>query len=63
MASKDGKAIQVIVQVHKDKEGWDGLGKVVDTMTEIGEENADGLGFHVTGPAGYGAPRGPARTA
>ncbi|MFC8823729.1 MMPL family transporter [Streptomyces sp. NPDC057137] len=53
--SQDGKAIQTIVQVHKDQSGWEGLGKVVDAMTEVGKQDTDGLGFHVTGPAGYGA--------
>ncbi|MER6847271.1 MMPL family transporter [Streptomyces flaveolus] len=53
--SEDGKAIQTIVQVHKDKSGWEGLGKVVDAMADVGEKGADGLGFHVAGPAGYGA--------
>ncbi|WP_327292721.1 MMPL family transporter [Streptomyces sp. NBC_01198] len=55
VASQDGKAIQTIVQVHKDKSGWEGLGKVVDKMTDVGKKGADGLGFHVAGPAGYGA--------
>ncbi|MFC8080019.1 MMPL family transporter [Streptomyces sp. NPDC057307] len=53
--SQDGEAIQTIVQVHKDQSGWEGLGKVVDAMTEVGKQDTDGLGFHVTGPAGYGA--------
>ncbi|MCX4531770.1 MMPL family transporter [Streptomyces sp. NBC_00841] len=51
--AQDGKAIQTVVQVHKDKTGWEGIGKVVDAMNNVGEENAGGLGFHVTGPAGY----------
>ncbi|MFE1441651.1 MMPL family transporter [Streptomyces sp. NPDC058739] len=50
--SQDGKAIQTVVQIEKDKSGWEGLGKVVDAMTDVGEKDADGLGFHVTGPAG-----------
>lgn len=53
--AEDGKAIQTVVQIRKDKSGWAGLGKVVDTMTEVGEKNANGLGFHVAGPVGYGA--------
>ncbi|MGW5350396.1 MMPL family transporter [Streptomyces sp. NPDC004031] len=53
--SDDGKAIQTVVQVHKDKSGWDGLSKVVDSMQDIGAKNPDGLGFHVAGPVGYGA--------
>ncbi|MFI0739422.1 MMPL family transporter [Streptomyces sp. NPDC021100] len=55
VASQDGKAIRTVVQVHKDKSGWEGLGKAVDAMTDVGEDGADGLGFHVAGPAGYGA--------
>ncbi|RSM46859.1 hypothetical protein DMB66_48980 [Actinoplanes sp. ATCC 53533] len=51
--SQDGKAIQTVVQIHDGKEGWDGARDVVDAMTEVGEQHADGLGFHVTGPAGY----------
>ncbi|MFB7217234.1 MMPL family transporter [Streptomyces sp. NPDC056227] len=51
--AQDGKAIQTVVQVHKDETGWEGIGKVVDAMNKVGEENVNGLGFHVTGPAGY----------
>ncbi|MFI5794037.1 MMPL family transporter [Streptomyces sp. NPDC051677] len=52
VTSQDGEAVQTVVQVHKDRTGWEGIGKVVDALTEVGEKNADGLGFHVTGPAG-----------
>jgi RND superfamily putative drug exporter len=55
VTAQDGRAIQTVVQVHKDKSGWEGLGKVVDAITDVGKANANGLGFHVTGPAGYGA--------
>ncbi|WP_367322490.1 MMPL family transporter [Streptomyces sp. HUAS ZL42] len=51
--SQDGKAIQTVVQVQKDRTGWEGIGKVVDGLTKVGENDSDGLGFHVTGPAGY----------
>jgi RND superfamily putative drug exporter len=51
--AEDGKAIQTVVQVRKDKKGWEGIGEVVDEISEVGERNANGLGFHVTGPAGY----------
>lgn len=50
--SADGKAVQTVVQVHKDRTGWEGIGKVVDALTEVGERDGGGLGFHVTGPAG-----------
>ncbi|MEV7523610.1 MMPL family transporter [Streptomyces sp. NPDC091371] len=53
LKSQDGKAIQTVVQLHKDKTGWEGIGKTVDALNKVGEENANGLGFHVTGPAGY----------
>lgn len=53
--SEDGKAIQTVVQVRKDQSGWEGIGTVVDAMTEAGKKNADGLGFHVAGPGGYAA--------
>lgn len=51
--AQDGKAIQTVVQVRKDSTGWEGIGKAVDAMSGVGEANAGGLGFHVTGPAGY----------
>ncbi|MFJ3520714.1 MULTISPECIES: MMPL family transporter [unclassified Streptomyces] len=51
--AEDGKAIQTVVQIHKDKTGWEGIGKTVDAITEVGKENAGGLGFHVTGPGGH----------
>ncbi|WP_460065237.1 MMPL family transporter [Streptomyces sp. YKOK-I1] len=57
--SADGQAIQTVVQVHKDRTGWEGIGKVVDALTEVGEgrkgDAGGGLGFHVTGPAGQAA--------
>lgn len=53
LKARDGKAIQTVVQLHKDKTGWEGIGKTVDAMIKVGEENADGLGLHVTGPGGY----------
>jgi RND superfamily putative drug exporter len=53
LKAQDGKAIQTVVQVHYGKEGWNGVRKAVDAMNKIGEHYANGLGFHVTGPAGY----------
>jgi RND superfamily putative drug exporter len=52
VVSQDGKAVQTVVQVHTDSSGWEGIGEVVDAMSAVGKRNADGLGFHVTGPAG-----------
>ncbi|WP_443677122.1 MMPL family transporter [Micromonospora hortensis] len=51
--SQDGKAILTVVQVDDGSEGWDGAHAVVGEMTTIGQQSANGLGFHVTGPAGY----------
>ncbi|MFJ8104874.1 MMPL family transporter [Streptomyces sp. NPDC096132] len=56
VTSEDGEAVQTVVQIRKDRTGWEGIGKVVDALTEVGEKNGaktDGLGFHVTGPAGH----------
>ncbi|MFB7616049.1 MMPL family transporter [Kitasatospora sp. NPDC056181] len=50
--AQDGKAVQTVVRIRKDRTGWEGIGKAVDAMSRVGEANADGLGFHVTGPAG-----------
>ncbi|WP_344447296.1 MMPL family transporter, partial [Kitasatospora nipponensis] len=55
LKAQDGKAIQTVVQLHKDQTGWEGIGKTVAAMNKVGEENANGLGFHITGPAGYAA--------
>ncbi|MEV7616978.1 MMPL family transporter [Streptomyces sp. NPDC089799] len=57
--SRDGKAVQTVVQIRKDRTGWEGIGAVVDAMGEVGGggtgagAGADGLGFHVTGPGGH----------
>jgi RND superfamily putative drug exporter len=53
LKAQDGKAIQTVIQVHYGTKGWSGVRTAVDAMNKIGEQNANGLGFHVTGPAGY----------
>jgi RND superfamily putative drug exporter len=53
VTSRDGEAVQTVVLIHQGNEGWAGTREVVDAMNDIGEQNANGLGFHVTGPAGY----------
>jgi RND superfamily putative drug exporter len=50
--SEDGEAMQIVVPVHKGQEGWDGLGAIVDDMTEAAAGGPDGLDLYVTGPAG-----------
>ncbi|MEV0714478.1 MMPL family transporter [Asanoa sp. NPDC050611] len=51
--SQDGKALQTVVQVRQGAGGWSAVREVVDAMGAVGAKDADGLGFHVTGPAGY----------
>ncbi|GAB3670795.1 MMPL family transporter [Actinocorallia lasiicapitis] len=58
LASKDNKALQTVVQVQLGAEGWTGAAKTVDGMVAIAEKDANGLGTHVTGPAGYAADSG-----
>jgi len=53
VTSPDGKAMQTVVQVRAGRTGWEGIGAVVDAMTDVSTADASGLGFHVTGPAGY----------
>jgi RND superfamily putative drug exporter len=52
--SKDGQALQTIVQVKfPSDEGWDALPPVIEGMRSIAGANAAGMSSHVTGPAGY----------
>ncbi|WP_433059923.1 MMPL family transporter [Dactylosporangium sp. CS-033363] len=53
VVSDDGAAIQTVVPVHKDRTGWEGIGATVDALAAIGRQDANGLGFHIAGPAGY----------
>jgi putative drug exporter of the RND superfamily len=52
--SKDGQALQTIVQVKfPSNEGWDALPPIIEGMRSIAGGNAAGMTTHVTGPAGY----------
>lgn len=52
--SRDGQALQTIVQVKfPSNQGWDALPPVIKSMRDIAGANAAGLVSHVTGPAGY----------
>ncbi|MEW2132380.1 MMPL family transporter [Streptomyces sp. NPDC005435] len=51
--ARDGKAIQTVVQVRKDRTGWNGLAEVAGELRRVGERDANGLGLHITGPVGY----------
>ncbi|MEV5573755.1 MMPL family transporter [Spirillospora sp. NPDC052269] len=55
VVSKDGRALQTIVNVKVGSSGWDLLGKGVKDFRKITQNgNPSGLSSHVTGPAGYG---------
>ncbi|MFI0372318.1 MMPL family transporter [Actinomadura sp. 1N219] len=51
--SKDGKALETLVNVKVGNDGWDLLGPAVDDYRDIVQKGAPGLEAHVTGPAGY----------
>ncbi|MEV4257453.1 MMPL family transporter [Spirillospora sp. NPDC049652] len=53
--SKDGRALQTIVNVKIGSSGWDLLGAAVKDFRGITQKGGPpGLASHVTGPAGYG---------
>ncbi|TDB75193.1 hypothetical protein E1264_40160 [Actinomadura sp. KC216] len=52
--SKDGKALETIINVKTGDDGWELLGPAVDDYRDIVQKGAPGLQAHVTGPAGYG---------
>ncbi|TMQ89058.1 hypothetical protein ETD83_39370, partial [Actinomadura soli] len=51
--SKDGKALETLVNVQVGNDGWDLLGPAVDDYRDIVQKGAPGLEAHITGPAGY----------
>ncbi len=53
--SKDGKAIETVVPVNLGKNGWNGAGKVADSLRAIALSDANGLNVHITGPLGGAA--------
>ncbi|GAA2611317.1 MMPL family transporter [Actinomadura fulvescens] len=52
--SKDGKALQTIVNVKVGDDGWELLGPAVKDFRDVVQSGGAGLEAHVTGPAGYG---------
>ncbi|MFC5181273.1 MMPL family transporter [Actinomadura harenae] len=55
VVSRDGRALQTIVNVKVGSSGWDLLGAGVKDFRGITRNgNPAGLSAHVTGPAGYG---------
>ena len=53
--SPDGQALQVIVPVKVDAEGWDKIVDVVDGIKAVIGTGGDGLTIALTGPAGTAA--------
>ncbi len=53
--AQDGQALQVIVPVRIDADGWDKIVDVVDDIKEITGTGSGGLGIYLTGPAGNAA--------
>ena len=51
--SKDGQALQVVVQVNAGSGGWQSVGTAVEQIRAIAGD--DGLTVHVTGPGGSAA--------
>jgi len=51
----DGQALQVIVPVLIDADGWDKIVDVVDDIKETTGEGSGGLGIYLAGPAGNAA--------
>jgi putative drug exporter of the RND superfamily len=53
--ARDGKAVQVIVPITVDANGWDKIVDVVDQVKQTTGPGANGLGIYLTGPAGNAA--------
>ncbi|GAA4602384.1 MMPL family transporter [Actinoplanes octamycinicus] len=53
--SEDKAALQVIAPIKVDADGWDKIAGTVDQIKTITGPGTDGLGIHLTGPAGVAA--------
>jgi RND superfamily putative drug exporter len=53
--AEDGQALQVIVPVEIDSEGWEKIVGVVDEIKSTTQAGANGLDVYLTGPAGFAA--------
>ncbi|HEX9999978.1 MAG TPA: MMPL family transporter, partial [Actinoplanes sp.] len=51
----DGKALQLVVPVKVDSDGWDKIVDVVAGIQAVTGSGQDGLGVYLTGPAGNAA--------
>jgi RND superfamily putative drug exporter len=55
LPAKDGQALQVVVPIKVDSDGWDKLVDVVDQIKTTTGTGGNGLGIYLTGPAGTAA--------
>jgi RND superfamily putative drug exporter len=55
LESKDGQALQTIVPLVMDDDGWDALPDLADDIRAIAEQDAGDLQVHLAGPAALGA--------
>jgi putative drug exporter of the RND superfamily len=55
LPAKDGKAIQVVVPIKVDTDGWQKIVEVVDKIKQTTGASANGLSVYLTGPAGNAA--------
>jgi putative drug exporter of the RND superfamily len=53
--SRDGKAIETVVNVNLGKKGWNVAGPTADAIRAIAASGDSGLAAHVTGPLGLAA--------
>jgi putative drug exporter of the RND superfamily len=53
--SKDGKALETIIQVNIGTAGWNALTPAVTAIRSIAAADDNGLTEHITGPGGLGA--------
>jgi RND superfamily putative drug exporter len=55
LPAQDGKALQLVVPVVLDADGWEKIADRIDAMRGVTGEGADGLAVYIAGPAGIAA--------
>ncbi|HTQ92190.1 MAG TPA: MMPL family transporter, partial [Streptosporangiaceae bacterium] len=58
--SRDGQAIETLVQVNLGHNGWNGAGTAADALRSIAASGSQGMTIHIAGPLGYAADSGKA---